>query len=258
MSKDRDYDEELRDLQIALIALQRLAIKEGWKLLAIFEGRDAAGKDGTIARITEHLDRRQTTAVALPKPTERQQSEWYFQRYVEWLPACGEAVIFNRSWYNRAGVEKVMGFSTPQQQEQFLRDVPAFETMLVESGMRFSKFWLDIGKETQAERLKARRDDPLKAFKTSPLDAVAQEKWDDYTAARDGMLTRTHSETAPWVCVKADHKKAARLNVIRWLLHAAAPKGAAGRKILKGVPEPDPEVIFRFEPSALTDGRLAR
>jgi len=258
MSKDRDYDEELRDLQIALIALQKHAIDKQWKLLAIFEGRDAAGKDGAIARITEHLHRRQTIVAALPKPSDREASEWYFQRYVEWLPACGEAVIFNRSWYNRAGVERVMGFSTPQQQEQFLRDVPGFERMLVESGMRFSKFWLDIGKDVQAERLKARREDPLKAFKTSDLDAVAQAKWDDYTAARDEMLSRTHTEAAPWVCVRADHKKPARLNIIRWLLHTAAPSGAAGKKILKGVPEPDPEVIFRFEPAALEDGRLAR
>lgn len=258
MSKDRDYDEELRDLQIALIALQKHAIDKQWKLLAIFEGRDAAGKDGAIARITEHLHRRQTIVAALPKPSDRERSEWYFQRYVEWLPACGEAVIFNRSWYNRAGVERVMGFSTPAQQEQFLRDVPDFERMLVESGMRFSKFWLDIGKDVQGLRLKARREDPLKAFKTSDLDAVAQEKWDDYTAARDEMLTRTHTEAAPWVCVRADHKKAARLNIIRWLLHTAAPSGSAGKKILKGVPEPDPEVVFRFEPAALSDGRLAR
>lgn len=258
MTKTRDYDEELRDLQIALIALQKHAIAEGWKLLAIFEGRDAAGKDGAISRITQHLHRRQTTVIALPKPTPSQASEWYFQRYVEWLPACGEAVIFNRSWYNRAGVERVMGFSTPEQQEQFLRDVPAFERMLVESGMRLSKFWLDIDKATQAERLQARRDDPLKAFKTSDLDAVAQEKWDDYTAARDEMLTRSHTEAAPWICVRADHKKAARLNIMRWLMHAAAPQGKAGKAILKGVAEPDPEVIFRFEPVALSDGRLAR
>ena len=131
MSKSEDYETELVQLQLALIALQKKAIKDGDKILVVFEGRDAAGKDGTIARITEHLSRRATTVVALPKPTDRERSEWYFQRYVDWLPACGEAVLFNRSWYNRAGVERVMGFSTPQQQEQFLRDVPAFERMLV-------------------------------------------------------------------------------------------------------------------------------
>ncbi|WP_297515476.1 polyphosphate kinase 2 [uncultured Caulobacter sp.] len=253
MSKHDDYDNELAQLQLALIALQKKAIKDGDKILVVFEGRDAAGKDGTIARVTQHLSKRATTVVALPKPTERERSEWYFQRYVEYLPACGEAVIFNRSWYNRAGVERVMGFSTPEQQEQFLRDVPAFERMLVESGVRYVKFWLDIGREEQAQRLKARREDPLKAFKTSDLDKVAQDKWDDYTKARDEMLMRTHSDLAPWVCVRADHKKAARLNVIRWLLHAAGDK-----KIAKAVAKPDPDVIFAFEPAALEDGRLAR
>lgn len=253
MSKSDDYETELVQLQLALITLQKKAIKDGDKILVVFEGRDAAGKDGVIARITEHLSRRATTVVALPKPTDRERSEWYFQRYVDWLPACGEAVLFNRSWYNRAGVERVMGFSTPQQQEQFLRDVPSFERMLVENGLRYVKFWLDISREEQAKRLKARREDPLKAFKTSDLDKVAEEKWDDYTAARDDMLMRTHSDVAPWICVRADHKKAARLNVIRWLLHAAGDE-----KIAKGVAKPDPEVIFPFEISALSDGRLAR
>lgn len=253
MSKSEDYETELVQLQLALIALQKKAIETGDKILVVFEGRDAAGKDGVIARITEHLSRRATTVVALPKPTDRERSEWYFQRYVDWLPACGETVLFNRSWYNRAGVERVMGFSTPQQQEQFLRDVPAFERMLVENGLRYVKFWLDISRDEQAKRLKARREDPLKAFKTSDLDKVAEEKWDDYTAARDDMLMRTHSDVAPWICVRADHKKAARLNVIRWLLHAAGDE-----KIAKGVAKPDPEVIFPFEISALSDGRLAR
>ena len=253
MTKTADYEEELATLQLALIALQKKAIKDGWKILTVFEGRDAAGKDGAISRITEHLSRRNTLVVALPKPSDREQGEWYFQRYVEWLPASGEAVLFNRSWYNRGGVEPVMGFCTPEQHAQFLNDVPAFEKMLVDSGMRYGKFWLDISRETQAERLKARREDPLKAFKVSDLDAVAEAKWDDYTAARDEMLTRTHSEAAPWICVRADHKKAARLNIIRWLLHSTGEK-----KLLKGVAKPDPEVIFPFEISALSDGRLAR
>jgi polyphosphate kinase 2 len=253
MTKIADYDEELAALQLALIKLQQKAIKDGWKILTVFEGRDAAGKDGAIARITEHLNRRQTIVVALPKPTDRERSEWYFQRYVEWLPAAGEAVLFNRSWYNRAGVERVMNFCTSIEQDQFLNDVPSFEKMLVDSGVRYGKFWLDITRETQAERLKARMDDPLKAFKISPLDAVAQEKWDDYTAARDDMLIRTSTTEAPWICVRADHKKAARLNIIRWLLHAAGDK-----KLVKGLAKPDPEVIFPFEVGALTDGRLAR
>jgi len=253
MSKSDDYETELAALQLALIRMQQKAIKDGWKILTVFEGRDSAGKDGAIARITEHLSRRNTIVVALPKPSDREQGEWYFQRYVEWLPASGEAVLFNRSWYNRGGVEPVMGFCTPEQHAQFLNDVPAFEKMLVDNGMRYAKFWLDISRETQAERLKARREDPLKAFKVSDLDAVAEAKWDDYTAARDEMLTRTHSEAAPWICVRADHKKAARLNIIRWLLNAAGEK-----KLLKGIEKPDPEVIFPFEVSALSDGRLAR
>ncbi len=253
MSKSDDYETELAHLQLALIGMQKKAIKDGWKILTVFEGRDAAGKDGAIARITEHLSRRNTIVVALPKPSDREQGEWYFQRYVEWLPAAGEAVLFNRSWYNRGGVEPVMGFCTPEQHAQFLNDVPSFEKMLVDSGMRYAKFWLDISRETQAERLKARREDPLKAFKVSDLDAVAEAKWDDYTAARDEMLSRTSTPEAPWICVRADHKKAARLNIIRWLLHAAGEK-----KLLKGIEKPDPEVIFPFEVSALSDGRLAR
>lgn len=253
MSKSDDYETELAHLQLALIGMQKKAIKDGWKILTVFEGRDAAGKDGAISRITEHLSRRNTIVAALPKPSDREQGEWYFQRYVEWLPASGEAVLFNRSWYNRGGVEPVMGFCTPEQHAQFLKDVPAFETMLVDSGMRYAKFWLDISRETQAERLKARREDPLKAFKVSDLDAVAEAKWDDYTAARDEMLSRTSTPEAPWICVRADHKKAARLNIIRWLLHAAGEK-----KLLKGIEKPDPEVIFPFEVSALSDGRLAR
>ncbi|MBW8858175.1 MAG: polyphosphate kinase 2, partial [Caulobacter sp.] len=153
MSKSEDYETELRALQLAMIALQRQAIKEGWKTVTLFEGRDAAGKDGAIARLTEHAHRRATQVISLPAPSDRERSEWYFQRYVGHLPAAGEAVVFNRSWYNRAGVERVMGFSTPEQQEQFLRDVPAFELMLVQNGVRLSKLWLDISRDEQAQRL---------------------------------------------------------------------------------------------------------
>lgn len=252
MDKDA-YEAELRELQIAMVKTQRVAIEEGWKVLVVFEGRDAAGKDGTIERIVTPLSRRETRVVALPKPSDREQSQWYFQRYVAHLPAAGEFVLFNRSWYNRAGVERVMGFATPEQQEEFMRSVNDFERMLAGADIRVLKFWLDISREEQAERLAARRKDPLKAFKVSPLDDVAQAKWDDYTIARDEMLTRTDCDEAPWICVRADHKKAARLNVLRWLLAAAAPK-----KVGKGLPAPDPEVVFRFEPAALTDGRLAR
>jgi polyphosphate kinase 2 len=253
MAKDDDYQRELEILQAALVRYQQAAIAAGDKALVIFEGRDAAGKDGAIKRITEHLSVRNTRAVALPKPTEREHSQWYFQRYVAHLPAAGELTLLNRSWYNRAGVEPVMGFCTPEEQETFLRDAPVFEAMVIGSGLKVVKLWLDISREEQAQRLKARKTDPLKALKVSALDDVAQEKWDAYTEARDEMLKRTHTLEAPWIIVRTDHKKKARLNTMRYLLKELAPKAVA-----KGVGKPDPEVIFRFETEALTDGRLER
>lgn len=245
------YEAELTALQLALVRYQQAAMESGDKVLIILEGRDAAGKDGAIKRMIEHLSIRYTRAIALPKPTEVERSQWYFQRYVQYLPAAGQIIIFNRSWYNRAGVEKVMGFSTPEEQEIFLRDVPHFEEMLVESGIKLVKLWLDISQEEQAERLKARREDPLKALKTSPLDDVAQEKWDDYSSARNEMLTRTHNAAAPWTCVVTDKKKVARLNIMRHVIRAIAP-----HEIAKGVAKPDPAVLSPFEIAAISDGRL--
>jgi polyphosphate kinase 2 len=253
MPQPDDYESQLRDLQIALVRHQRWAMDSGAKALVILEGRDGAGKDGTIARITQHLAPRNTRVVSLPKPSDRERSEWYFQRYVRRLPAAGEIVIFNRSWYNRAGVEPVMGFCTEQEHALFLRDAPAFERMLQESDIRLVKIWLDISKGEQAERLRARREDPLKQLKISDLDKAAQKKWKAYSAARDQMLSLTHSAIAPWVCVRADHKKAARLNVIRHLLHTLASD-----EIRAEVAPPDSKVPFSFEESAMTDGRLYR
>ena len=254
MSKhDDDYDKELRKLQIDLVRFQQAAIASGQKDVVILEGRDTAGKDGAIKRITEHLSVRNTRAVALPKPTEHERTQWYFQRYVARLPAAGEIVIFNRSWYNRAGVEPVMGFCTPEEHEIFLRDVPGFEAMLVRSGLQIVKLWLDISCDEQAKRLKARTTDPLKTLKISSLDSVAQAKWDDYTKARDEMLMRTHTEVAPWTVVHTDKKKEARVNIMRHLLKVLAPKDVA-----KSVKKPDPEVLYTFEAAALTDGRLER
>lgn len=253
MSKTDTYQQELETLQIALVAYQQWAIKTGAKAVVLLEGRDTAGKDGAIKRITEHLSVRNTRVVALPKPSDREQSEWYFQRYVEQLPAAGELVLFNRSWYNRGGVEPVMGFCTPEQHEAFLRDAPVFEQMIVQNDAPLIKLWLDISREEQAKRLKARETDPLKALKVSPLDAAAQRKFDDYTAARDQTLRRTNTAIAPWVIVRADHKKRARLNIIRHLLKVLAPKAIA-----RSVDKPDPDVLFEFEVAALTDGRLAR
>jgi polyphosphate kinase len=208
-NSDKDYDAALEKLQIKLVRYQQHAIETGERALVIFEGRDTAGKDGTIKRIVEHLSVRNTRVVALPKPNEVEKSQWYFQRYIDHLPSAGEFVIFNRSWYNRAGVEKVMGFASLDQQEVFLRDVPDIEAMLVRSGIRLIKLWLDVSRKEQAERLEERRNDPLKALKVSPLDAVAQEKWDEYSKARDDMLTRTHTAAGSWTCVLADKKKPA-------------------------------------------------
>jgi polyphosphate kinase 2 len=252
MARDKDYKAALRRLQVALVRAQIAAVQTGEKILVLLEGRDAAGKDGTIKRITEYLSPRNTRVVALPKPSDREESEWYFQRYAEHLPAAGEIVIFNRSWYNRAGVEPVMGFCTPQQHEQFLRDAPEFERMLLEADIRLIKYWLDIDKEEQAERLDDRRKDPLKQLKVSALDGVAQKKWKAYSKARDEMLTRTHTAVAPWTCVRNDHKKAGRLNLIRHLLHRTAPA-----YVCEDIEQPDPKVVFAFEETALGDGRLA-
>jgi polyphosphate kinase 2 len=251
MSNDNDYRRKIEALQVELVRYQQAAIASGAKDLVIFEGRDAAGKDGAIKRIVEHLSVRNTRVVALPKPTDRERTEWYFQRYVRYLPAASELVVFNRSWYNRGGVEPVMGFCTPKEHETFLRDAPIFEAMLAENGIRIVKIWLDISKDEQAKRLKARTTDPLKTLKISPLDAVAQAKWDEYSAARDQMLRRTHTDEAPWTIVRTDSKKAARIAIMRHLLKVLAPKDIA-----KAVPKPDPKVLFEFEVEALADGRL--
>jgi polyphosphate kinase 2 len=252
MSRSLDYKEEMHGLQVALVRAHAYAIKAGQKILVVLEGRDAAGKDGAIRQITWRLPPRHTRVVALPKPSDVEATQWYFQRYAEHLPAAGELVIFNRSWYNRAGVEKVMGFSTPAQQEQFLDDAPQFERMLLEAGIQLVKYWLDISKKEQAERLESRREDPLKQLKVSDLDAVAQEKWDAYSKARDEMLLRTHTALAPWICVRNDDKKVGRVNLIRHLLHVTAP-----HKVNDDVPAPDPKIVFPFEPKAIKDGRLA-
>ena len=253
MAKHKDYEDDLRRLQIGLVRYQQWAIKSGAKALVIFEGRDGAGKDGTIARITEHLAPRNTRVISLPRPTERERSQWYFQRYVGQLPAAGELVLFNRSWYNRAGVEPVMGFCTPDEHAEFLREAPALERMLEHADIRLVKIWLDISKQEQAARLDARQDDPLKRLKISDLDRAAQTKWKAYSEARNEMLTATHTDFAPWVCVRADHKKPARLNVIRHLLHVLAP-----REVRVSVERPESDVLFEFEPAAITDGRLAK
>ena len=243
------YRKRLRELQIALVELQRHAIKNNWKILTIFEGRDASGKDGTIKRIVEHASPRETRVVALGKPTQREETQWYFERYVSYLPAAQELVLFNRSWYNRAGVERVMGFCTDAEYEEFMETVPAFEQMLVRSGIKLIKYYLDITEDEQAKRLEARRDDPLKQWKISPIDDAALKQWNAYSKARDAMLLRTSTETAPWIVVRAGKKKKARLNVIADLLQRIDPKNADY--------SPDRSIVFPFEPEALKDGRIA-
>ncbi|MDP3803107.1 polyphosphate kinase 2 [Brevundimonas sp.] len=247
MGKTSDYQTELERLQLKLVEAQAWAIDKGVRTLMLFEGRDAAGKDGSITRLTEYMSPRQTRVFALPKPGEREASQWYFQRYVPHLPAAGETAIFNRSWYNRAGVEPVMEFCTPAQHDQFLKDAPRFEKLLTDSGILLIKFWFDISKAEQAERLAERVADPLKRFKISPLDAEAQKRWDAYSAARDRMLAETHSAHAPWTIVATDHKKTARLNVIR---HVLTRLGAPG----VGAEKPDKDVVFAADKA---DGRLA-
>lgn len=248
-----DYIAELERLQLALVKTQTAALLSGDRVVVILEGRDGAGKDGSIKRIVEHLSPRATRVVALPKPSDRERGQWYFQRYVTHLPTSGELVIFNRSWYNRAGVERVMGFATKAEQAEFLRDAPEFERMLVESGIKVVKIWLDISRAEQKKRLDARRTDPLKALKVSDLDAIAQAKWAAYSKARDEMLQYTHTMFAPWHIARANHKKPTRVAVIQHILRRIAPSDIAD-----GIEAPDPERLFLFDPDALKDGRLAR
>lgn len=215
---EHTYEADLRLLQIELVKLQRHIIQKGKRLLVIFEGRDTAGKDGSIKSITEHLSPRDSRVVALNKPSPREEGEWYFQRYIAQLPTAGEFVLFNRSWYNRAGVEKVMGFCTDEQYKQFMNTVNDFESLLVGSDIELIKYYLDINKEEQALRLKDRAKDPLKQWKISPIDQKAQKMWDAYSDARDKMLKQTSSSSAPWTVISANDKKLAHLNLIADLL----------------------------------------
>ena len=213
-----DYKDTLHNLQIELVKLQRHFIQHDEKILVILEGRDAAGKDGTIKRIVEHLSPRETRIVALGKPSDRERTAWYFQRYALHLPTAQELVLFNRSWYNRAGVERVMGFCTEDEYQQFMSSVSDFEHMLVRSGIKLLKYYLDISKPEQKKRLDERKRDPLTQWKVSALDEFAIKKWNQYSLARDQMLAYTHTKLAPWQIVRADDKQLTRLNVIKDML----------------------------------------
>lgn len=214
-----EYEKELKKLQVELLKFQNHVKDKGLKILMIFEGRDAAGKGGTIKRITEHLNPRGARVVALEKPSDKERTQWYFQRYVEHLPSAGEIVIFDRSWYNRAMVEPVMDFCTERQHHKFLRDVPGFEQMIVDEDIQIFKFYFSVSKKEQERRFKARETDPLKQYKLSIVDKESQKLWNEYSLAKYMMLSATHTEAAPWTIVKSDNKKKARINCMKHILN---------------------------------------
>ena len=218
LGKDCDYDRELRRLQIELVKLQEWIRQEGLRIVVLFEGRDAAGKGGAITRITESLNPRVCRVVALGTPTEREKTQWYFQRYVAHLPAAGEMVLFDRSWYNRAGVERVMGFCTEREYREFMQSCPEFERMLIRSGIVLIKYWFSVSDEEQERRFQDRMKTPTKRWKLSPMDVESRKHWEDYSRAKDEMFAMTDLKQTPWHVINAEDKKAARLNVIHHLL----------------------------------------
>ncbi len=237
---DRDeYEETLERLQIELVKAQYWLQATGKRVVAVYEGRDAAGKGGLIFVTRAYLNPRSARVVALAKPTETEQGQWYYQRYVAQFPTAGEFVLFDRSWYNRAGVEPVMGFCTQEQYEKFLAETPDFERMVITDRIVFFKFWLDIGREMQIKRFHDRRHDPLKTWKLSPMDIAALNKWDDYTRKRDRMLEETHKAWAPWTIVRANDKRRARINAIRSILHRLDYEG----KDKKAIGEIDDRIV---------------
>ena len=249
----KPYKAELHDLQVEFVKLQRHFIAHGDRILVLLEGRDSAGKDGSIKRIVAHLSPRETRVVALGKPSDGDLRSWYFERYVGQLPKAQELVLFNRSWYNRAGVERVMGFCSKDQVEEFMQAAPRFERMLVDSGITLLKYYLDISKDEQKSRLADRKHDPLKQWKSSPIDDVAIKHWDDYTQARDAMLLATHTAAAPWHIVRTDNKHRARLNLMRDILSRLHYTNRN-----KNIQPPDRDIVFEFTPECLSDQRLAR
>ena len=237
----RNYEYQKYDLQVELLKLQSWVQETGERVVIIFEGRDAAGKGGTIKRFMEHLNPRFARVVALQKPTETESGQWYFQRYVQHLPTKGEIVLFDRSWYNRAGVERVMGFCTDAQYMEFMRQVPEFERNLVSSGIHLIKFWFSVSRDEQLRRFKQRQTHPLKQWKLSPVDLASLDKWDDYTAAKEAMFYHTDTSDAPWTVVKSNCKKRARLNAMRYVLH----RFDYANKDMKAVGKIDPLLVGR-------------
>lgn len=240
-----EYERLKRRLQIELLKLQQHGKRVGARHVIVFEGRDAAGKGGTIQRFMEHLNPRSARVVALEKPTEREQTQWYFQRYIRHLPSGGEIVLFDRSWYNRAGVEKVMGFCTPDQYAEFMEQAPVFEQMLVDDGINLTKFWFSVSPAEQRTRFAIRLVDPVRQWKFSPMDIASVKRWDDYTAAKEAMFDATDTDIAPWTVVRSNDKKRARINAMRYVL-ANVDYDDKDHEV---VGEPDPLIVGR----ALTD-----
>ena len=237
----KTYEKQKYRLQVELLKLQAWVKATGQKVVILFEGRDAAGKGGTIKRMMEHLNPRGARVVALEKPSDVERGQWYFQRYVQHLPTAGEIVLFDRSWYNRAGVEKVMGFCSDAEYKEFMRQAPEFERNLVRSGVHLIKFWFSVSRDEQRRRFKERETHPLKQWKLSPVDLASLDKWDDYTRAKEAMFFHTDTADAPWTVIKSDCKKRARLNAMRYVLH----KLPYTNKDLSQVPQPDPLLVGR-------------
>ncbi len=241
--RGKTYEAHKLELQRELLKLQRWVEETGERIVMLFEGRDAAGKGGTIKRFMEHLNPRTARVVALQKPTERERTQWYFQRYIAHLPAAGEIVMFDRSWYNRAGVERVMGFCSPNDYLEFMRQAPEFERMLVRSGVRLFKYWFSVTREEQKRRFDAREHDPLKQWKLSPIDRASLDKWDDYTEAKEAMFFYTDTADAPWTIIKSNDKMRARLNCMQHFL-SSLPYPAKDTSIVTGV---DPLIVGSTE-----------
>ncbi|AJC52986.1 polyphosphate kinase 2 [Streptomyces sp. 769] len=248
LSKGR-YERELYRLQAELVKLQEWVRAEGARLVVVFEGRDAAGKGSTVKRVTAYLNPRVARIVALPRPTERERTQWYFQRYAEHLPAAGEIVLFDRSWYNRAGVERVMGFCTPTEYQRFLHQCPVFERMLIEDGILLRKYWFSVSDDVQEQRLRQRLDDPTRRWKLSPVDLESLTRWEDYSRAKDDMFVHTDTPESPWYVVESDDKRRARLNMIAHLL-STVPYHDVAPPVLELPPRP-PSTGYRRPPRAL-------
>mgnify|MGYP000997198621 CR=1 FL=1 len=238
---NKAYEEQMAHLQVELLKLQNWVKETGERIVVLFEGRDAAGKGGTIKRFMEHLNPRGARVVALEKPNERERTQWYFQRYIENLPAGGEIVLFDRSWYNRAGVERVMGFCTPEQYELFMEQTPQFEKMIIDSGTHLTKFWFSVTQREQRTRFAIRQIDPVRRWKLSPMDLESLDRWEDYTAAKEAMLKRTDTDRAPWITIRSNDKKRARINAMRAFLNQYDYEG----KDHSVVYEPDPLIVRR-------------